>query len=231
MRVLGFGVAALGTGSLFPSGAWGAEVPDGPFRLPELGYPFNALIPAIGPRTLEIHYSKHHQAYVNNANIALEVQPELRTMSAEEILRAIDRVTGSIRVAVRNNVGGHVNHSLYWDILTPGGSKTPPGPLARQIDKDLESFDEMIRKLAGSAMSRFGSGWAWLALYNGRLGVWSTANQDSPLMDGATPILGIDLWEHAYYLDYQYDRSAYVKALLAAINWDRVNARLEAAMG
>jgi Fe-Mn family superoxide dismutase len=229
--MLGFSVAALGTGRFLPSGAWGAEAPDGPFQLPELEYPFDALVPAIGPRTMEIHYSRHHQAYVNNANSALQLQPELRAMTPEQILRSIDRVTGSIRVAVRNNVGGHVNHVLYWDILTPGGAKAPPRALDNQITKDIGSFDEMIRRLASSAISRFGSGWAWLALYNGKLGVWSTANQDSPLMDGATPILGIDVWEHAYYLDYQYDRSAYVKAVLAAINWDRVNARFEAAVG
>jgi Fe-Mn family superoxide dismutase len=154
----------------------------------------------------------------------------LHGKSPDELLRAIKTVPGSIQQAVRNNVGGHANHTLFWDILTPGGPKKPGSALERKITSDLKSFDDMVRELSAAALARFGSGWAWLAIYNKKLIVESTANQDSPLMNGATPILGIDVWEHAYYLKYQNRRDEYVTALLGLINWDRVAKRMDAAV-
>lgn len=204
--------------------------PAGPFTLPPLGFEYNALEPAIGAVTMELHYKRHHQAYVNNANIALQHNPELHKMSAEDMLRGIKKIPGSIAQAVRNNVGGHANHTLFWDILAPGGPKMPKGQLEGKIASDLKSFEDMVRELSAAAVARFGSGWAWLTVYNKKLRVTSTANQDSPLMDGETPILGLDVWEHAYYLNYQNRRPDYVTALFGLINWDRVNKRLEAAL-
>lgn len=247
LRAFGASALALGAALFARPGLRGADagprqaeggesaaarpVPSGPFTLPELGFEYNALEPAIGRLTMELHHKRHHQAYVNNANVALENFPDLHRMSAEEMLRNIRKVPGSIQRAVRNNVGGHANHALFWDILTPGGPKTPGGALARKIESDLESFAGLVGELSSAAMGRFGSGWAWLCLYNGKLTVYSTANQDSPLMDGATPILGIDVWEHAYYLTYHNRRADYINAVLGLINWDRVGARFEAAMG
>lgn len=205
--------------------------PTGPFTLPPLEFPYDALEPVIGQLTMELHHKRHHQSYVNNANIALDGFPELHRLSPEEMLRDIKRVPGTIQQAVRNHVGGHANHTLFWDILTPGGSKMPRGALERKISSDLTNFETFIRELSAAANGRFGSGWAWLCVYNRKLSVYSTANQDSPLMDGATPILGIDVWEHAYYLNYQSRRPDYVKSMLGLINWDRVEKRLDAAMG
>ena len=204
--------------------------PSGPLKLPQLGFEYNALEPAIDAKTMEIHYTKHHQAYINNANTALKDAPALASMEPEAILRDMKKVPGGIHNAVRNNVGGHVNHTLFWDILKPGGRKMPGGSLEKKITSDLTSFDQFVRQFSEAATTRFGSGWAWLIVYNKKLSVTSSANQDSPLMDGATPILGIDVWEHAYYLNYQNRRPDYVKAVLGIINWDRVGARFDAAM-
>jgi Fe-Mn family superoxide dismutase len=241
-----FGASALAVGAAFlaprsraadavPAPAAGGTsappAPSGPFKLPPLGFEYNALEPAINQLTMELHHKRHHQAYINNANLALQNNPELHGKSAEELLGAMNSVPGSIRLAVRNNVGGHANHTLFWDILAPGGAKTPGGSLARKLTSDLKSFEDMIRELSAAALGRFGSGWAWLSVYNKKLIVQSTANQDSPLMDGATPILGLDVWEHAYYLNYQNRRGDYVSNLLGLINWDRVGKRFEAAMG
>jgi Fe-Mn family superoxide dismutase len=229
VRQRGFAASSSQSAAGAPS-ATPPPAPTGPFKLPPLGYPYNALEPAIDARTMEIHHTKHHQAYVNNANIALQGEPALANMSAEQILRSFNKVPGAIASAVRNNVGGHANHTLFWDILTPGGPKAPRGALASAIDRDLTSFDDFVRRLSESAIGRFGSGWGWLVVYNKKLVVWSTSNQDSPLMDDATPVLGIDVWEHAYYLNYQNRRADYVKAVFGLINWDRVNARYEAAV-
>lgn len=207
------------------------QAPTGPFKLPDLGYAYSALEPAIDAATMEIHFTKHHQAYINNANTALKDYPQLHSMSAEQMLRDIKKVPGAIATAVRNNVGGHANHTLFWDILTPGGPKEPQGGLASAINRDFKGLGEMLVKLSESGAGRFGSGWAWLCVYNKKLSVYSTANQDSPLMDGATPILGIDVWEHAYYLKYQNRRAEYVKAVLGLINWDKVGERYKQAMG
>jgi Fe-Mn family superoxide dismutase len=204
--------------------------PTGPFTLPALGYAYDALEPAIDQATMQIHHTRHHQAYINNANIALKDYPDLHGWTAEQMLRDIKKVPGPISTTVRNNVGGHANHALFWDILTPGGPKEPNGALGSAIERDLTNFGTMVLKLNEAAMTRFGSGWAWLCVSNKKLSVFSTANQDSPLMDGATPILGIDVWEHAYYLKYQNKRADYVKAVVGLINWDKVGARYKQAM-
>jgi superoxide dismutase, Fe-Mn family len=193
------------------------------FELPPLKYAFNALEPAIDARTMEIHHDKHHGAYVTNLNKALESAPEWTERPVEDILRRINELPEGIRTAVRNNGGGHANHSLFWQWLAPGGSKTPTGGVARAVDAAFGSFDSFAEKFSAAAMGRFGSGWAWLAVDSGKkLVVYSTANQDSPLMEGNTPVLGLDVWEHAYYLNYQNRRADYVKAFWSVINWDFV---------
>jgi len=200
------------------------------FELPPLKYAFNALEPVIDAMTMEIHHDKHHGAYVTNLNKALEGAPELSGKSIEWILRNINQVPEGIRTAVRNNGGGHYNHSLFWDWIAPGGSKSPSGALANEIDSTFGSFDNFVEKFSTAAATRFGSGWAWLVVDgNKKLQVLSTANQDSPLMDGQTPVLGLDVWEHAYYLKYQNRRPEYVKNFWSVVNWDFVNSLYQAA--
>lgn len=195
------------------------------FELPALKYTFDALEPAIDARTMEIHHDKHHAAYVANLNKALESAPELYDQKIEEILGNIHNVPEAIRTAVRNNGGGHANHSLFWELLAPGGAKLPAGPLAKEIDAAFGSYEAFVEKFSAAAMTRFGSGWAWLVLDgNQKLQVYSSANQDSPLMEGHAPILGLDVWEHAYYLNYQNRRADYVKAFWSVLNWDVVTA-------
>lgn len=197
-----------------------------PFKLPELGYPKDALEPYIDALTMEIHHGKHHAAYVNNLNAALEKHPELHSWSLEDLLTKIAQVPEDIRTAVRNNGGGHHNHTLFWDILTPGGAKEPTGKLAEAIVATFGSFDDLKTKLTQAGATRFGSGWSWLVKdASGKLHVYSTANQDSPLMEGHTPLLGIDVWEHAYYLKYQNRRPEYLAAIWNVINWDKVGSR------
>lgn len=193
------------------------------FEVGKLAYKFDALEPHIDARTMEIHHDKHHAAYVTNLNKALENAPELQTKKIEDILKEINQVPEAIRTAVRNNGGGHFNHSLFWEWLTPGGSKTPIGNTAKQIDAVFGGFDPFMEKFTQAGLTRFGSGWAWLVLDNQKkMQVYSTANQDSPLMEGHTPILGIDVWEHAYYLNYQNRRADYIKAFWSVVNWDVV---------
>lgn len=193
------------------------------FELPALKFAFDALEPAIDARTMEIHHDKHHAAYVANLNKALESAPEFFGRPIESILRGIQEVPEAIRTAVRNNGGGHANHSLFWDLLVPGGSKAPTGELADEIAATFGSFEAFQEKFNTAAATRFGSGWAWLVVDGSKkLQVYSTANQDSPLMDGHTPILGLDVWEHAYYLNYQNRRPDYIKAFWNVINWDVV---------
>lgn len=193
------------------------------FQLPALKFSFDALEPAIDARTMEIHHDKHHAAYVNNLNKALEVAPEFYNKSIEEILREINKVPESIRTAVRNNGGGHANHSLFWEVLNPGGAKAPSGGLLKEIENTFGSLDQFTDKFNTAAATRFGSGWAWLVVdKDKRLQVYSTANQDSPLMDGHQPILGLDVWEHAYYLNYQNRRPDYIKAFWSLVNWSFV---------
>lgn len=199
------------------------------FELPTLKYAFNALEPAIDARTMEIHHDKHHGAYVTNLNKALESAPEWFDHPIEEILRRINEVPENIRTAVRNNGGGHLNHTLFWDWIAPGGSKTPVGEIAKAIDATFGSYDAFMEKFSNAAVTRFGSGWAWLVLDGEKkLQVYSTANQDSPYMDGHIPLLGLDVWEHAYYLHYQNRRPDYVKAFWTIVNWDFVESRFQA---
>ena len=200
-------------------------------EVPPLGYAFDALEPHIDARTMEIHHDKHHAAYVTNLNKALDGQPDLQGRSVEDLLRIVDQVPDSIRTAVRNHGGGHANHTLFWDVMGPGGGGTPGGELAAAIDRDLGSFDSLREQLNAAAGAQFGSGWGWLVVSGGTLEVLARPNQDSPLMEGATPILGVDVWEHAYYLKYQNRRPDYLAAWWNVINWDSVARRFAEAAG
>lgn len=190
--------------------------------LPPLPYSYDALAPVISQETMEFHHDKHHAAYVTNLNNALKDQPELQAKSIEELLKDIESVPASIKQAVINNGGGHHNHTLFWEIMTPGGAKEPTGDLAAAITTAFGSLDELKAKINDAGTKRFGSGWAWLVVSGGQLEVISTANQDSPLMTGKTPILGIDVWEHAYYIDYHNRRPDYLKSWWSVVNWDKV---------
>ena len=193
--------------------------------LPHLSFSFDALEPHIDAATMEIHYSKHHQAYVDKLNAALNGKDELSTLSVEDLLKDLAQVPQEIKIAVQNHGGGHANHTLFWDILTPGGETLPQGELLSAIVASFTSVDGFKDALTQAALNHFGSGWAWLVVDNGELQVYSTANQDSPLMLGHTPILGLDVWEHAYYLNYQNRRADYVSAWWNVVNWDKVAAR------
>ncbi|MCG0238139.1 MAG: superoxide dismutase [Firmicutes bacterium] len=200
------------------------------FTLPPLPYDYNALEPYIDEQTMRIHHDKHHAAYVNNLNAALEQAPELQNLSIEELLRNIDKVPEKIRTAVRNNGGGHANHTLFWEILSPKGGGEPTGELADAIAATFGSFEKFKEQFSQAAANRFGSGWAWLVVdQEGKLQVYSTANQDSPYMEGHTPILGLDVWEHAYYLKYQNRRPEYIAAFWNIVNWPEVARRYAAA--
>jgi len=201
-------------------------------ELPPLPYDYNALEPHIDEQTMRIHHDKHHAAYVNNLNAALEGHPELAAKSIEELLQNLDSVPENIRTAVRNNGGGHYNHTLFWEIMKPGGAKEPSGELAAAINEAFGSFEAFKEAFSKAAATRFGSGWAWLVVTkDGKLAVTSTPNQDTPIMDGDTPILGLDVWEHAYYLKYQNRRPDYIAAWWNVVNWDEVAARYQAARG
>ena len=199
--------------------------------LPSLPYPSNALEPHIDKQTMEIHHGKHHQAYVTNLNAALDKHPELQSKSVEELLRDIGSVPEDIRTAVRNNGGGHANHTMFWEIMGPNGGGEPKGAIAKAITDSFGSFDTFKQQFNEAGTKRFGSGWAWLVRSkDGKLQVISTANQDSPLMEGSFPIMGNDVWEHAYYLKYQNRRADYLTAWWNVINWNEVNKRYEQAM-
>ena len=199
------------------------------YSLPALPYPTNALEPHIDARTMEIHHTKHHQAYINNVNAALESQPALASKSVEELIRNLAAVPESIRTTVRNNGGGHANHSMFWTIMGPGCGGEPSGALVEAIKSTFGSFANFKEQFTKAATTRFGSGWAWLSVDKGKLVVESTANQDSPTSEGRTPILGIDVWEHAYYLHYQNRRPDYINAFYNVINWNEVAKRFAAA--
>ncbi|MFZ5813884.1 MAG: superoxide dismutase [Bacillota bacterium] len=200
------------------------------YQLPPLPYAHNALEPHIDEMTMQIHHGKHHAAYVNNLNAALEGQAALADLSIEALLARIDSVPENIRTAVRNNGGGHANHTLFWEILTPGGANAPSGALADAINATFGSFDNFKAEFSKAGATRFGSGWAWLVVTKEKkLAVYSTANQDSPLMQGDTPILGMDVWEHAYYLKYQNRRPDYINAFFNVVNWDKVAEKYAAA--
>ena len=194
-----------------------------PFKLPDLGYAYDALEPHIDARTMEIHHTKHHAAYTNNLNTALEKQTQLHSHSAEDLIKNLNTLPEDIRAAVRNNGGGFVNHTMFWQIMKPGGSNKPTGKLASEIDSAFGSFDALKEAVTKAGTTRFGSGWGWLVRDGaGKLQVVSTANQDNPMTDGQTPLLGIDVWEHAYYLKYQNRRPDYIAAWWNVVNWDEV---------
>jgi Fe-Mn family superoxide dismutase len=197
--------------------------------LPNLPYGHDALEPHIDARTMEIHHSKHHAGYVAKLNAALEKHPDLQGKSVEELIADLDSVPKGIRAAVRNNGGGHANHSMFWTLMGPNGGGAPGGKLGDAIASAFGDFDTFKQQFSDAAATRFGSGWAWLVVDGGKLAVTSTPNQDTPLMDGTTPILGLDVWEHAYYLKYQNRRPDYVAAWWNVINWGEVAKRLDQA--
>jgi len=192
------------------------------FELPPLPYAHDALEPYIDARTMQLHHGKHHAAYTNNLNAALEKHPDLQNKSIEELLGNLSSIPEDIRTTVRNNGGGYANHALFWNIMSPNGGGEPTGELAEAINSAFGSFDAFKEKFSTAAKTQFGSGWAWLTVKDGRLGVESTPNQDTPLMGGVTPILGLDVWEHAYYLHYQNRRPDYVEAWWNVVDWDAV---------
>ena len=191
--------------------------------LPELGFNFNALEPMIDTKTMEIHHGKHHAAYVTNLNNALANSQDLQKLEILDLISHLDKVPEAVRTAVRNNGGGHYNHSLFWKWITPGGSKKPSNTLEKELAATFGNFDAFVEKFSQAGLTRFGSGWAWLAVdKSNKLTVYSTPNQDSPVMEGLTPLLGLDVWEHAYYLNYQNRRADYIKAFWSIVNWDYV---------
>ena len=198
------------------------------YELPKLPYPYDALEPHIDARTMEIHHTKHHQTYITNVNNALKDQPELAKKSVEDLIRDLNAVPENIRTAVRNNGGGHANHSLFWETMSPDGGGEPSGALADAIADTFGSVDELKKAVNDAGVKRFGSGWTWLIHDGTGLAVVSTPNQDSPVMNSDTPLLGIDVWEHAYYLSYQNRRPDYLEAWWNVVNWDAVAGRLDA---
>lgn len=197
------------------------------FQLPALPYANDALEPHIDAQTMEIHHDRHHNTYVTNLNAALENAPELQGKSLEDLIANLEAVPESIRTAVRNNGGGHANHSLFWEVIGPNGGGQPTGALADAINSELGGFDKFKEDFAKAATTRFGSGWAWLVVKDGKLAVTSTPNQDSPIMEGQTPLLGLDVWEHAYYLKYQNKRPDYISAFWNVVNWEEVGKRYD----
>lgn len=201
------------------------------YSLPDLPYAYDALEPHIDAKTMEIHHGKHHQAYISKANAALEGHADLASKSIEDLVSDLSAVPEAIRGAIRNNGGGHANHSLFWTVMSPDGGGAPSGELGDAINSTFGSLDAFKEQFSNAAATRFGSGWAWLSVDGGNLVVESTANQDTPLSEGRTPILGLDVWEHAYYLNYQNRRPDYISAFFNVINWDEVARRYTAAKG
>lgn len=199
-----------------------------PYTLPPLPYPANALEPHIDARTMEIHHGKHHQAYITNVNNAIKDTP-FDNMPVEKLIADLSKVPENIRTVVRNNGGGHANHTLFWTVMGPGAGGAPTGDLAAAINAACGSFDQFKEQFAKAGATRFGSGWAWLSFSGGKLTVESTPNQDSPLMEGRTPVLGLDVWEHAYYLNYQNRRPDYIAAFWNVVNWNEVARRFSEA--
>jgi superoxide dismutase, Fe-Mn family len=229
LKIIGTGVAVASLGF---SRAAAADAPAAPaldWELPKLSYAYGALEPYIDAKTMEIHHTKHHQAYITNAKHLLQDHPDLLARGPEALVRDLASVPEAIRTGIRNNAGGHVNHSFFWPLLAPGGGPAT-GPLAEGIAQSSGSMDEFKKQFTDAAMKRFGSGWAWLVVNkDGKLQVVSTANQDSPLSDGARPVLGLDVWEHAYYLHYQNRRADYVAAFWNVLNWTQAGANYAAA--
>jgi superoxide dismutase, Fe-Mn family len=200
------------------------------YELPPLPYPSNALEPHIDAKTMEIHHDKHHQAYITNANKALEGHPDLAAKPVDELLADLSKVPESIRTVIRNNAGGHSNHTFFWKIIGPNAGGNPKGKLAEAINSTFGGFDQFKGELEKAGVGRFGSGWAWLVVNKeGKLQITSTANQDSPISEGLTPVIGVDVWEHAYYLLYQNRRPDYLKAWWNVVNWDQAEKNFQAA--
>ena len=199
------------------------------YTLPELPYAYDALEPYIDVETMHLHHDKHHNTYVTNLNAAIEKHPELGEKSVEDLISDMNAIPEDIRTAVRNNGGGHANHTFFWEIMAPNAGGQPTGAIKEAIDETFGSFDEMKAAFKTAPTGRFGSGWAWLVVNNGKLEITSTPNQDSPLMDGQTPVLGLDVWEHAYYLKYKNVRPDYIEAFWNVVNWDKVNELFAAA--
>ncbi|MFL2100710.1 superoxide dismutase [Desemzia sp. FAM 23991] len=199
------------------------------FELPELPYAYDALAPHIDEETMKLHHDKHHATYVEKTNGALEKHPELADKTIEELVADLQSVPEDIRTVVRNNGGGHANHSFFWEILSPNGGGEPTGALKDAIEATFGSFDKFKEEFAAASAGQFGSGWGWLVVNNGKLEVVSTPNQDSPLTEGKTPIIGLDVWEHAYYLNYQNKRPAYIEAFWNVVNWEEAGKRYDAA--
>lgn len=230
LSLLGASAGATGLGLAIELPTWAAEPPKGPFTLPPLPYAYDALEPHIDKATMQFHHDKHHAAYVNNLNAAVAKYPQLQTKSVEYLIRNLNSLPEDIRTTVRNNGGGHLNHTLFWEIMGPKAGGAPTGEIATAINTAFGSFEAFKQKFNDAGAKRFGSGWAWLtADRSGRLQVSSTANQDSPLMEGRYPILGNDVWEHAYYLKYQNRRADYLNAWWNVVNWKAVNQRLRQA--
>lgn len=193
------------------------------YTLPDLPYAYDALEPYIDEETMHLHHDKHHNTYVTNLNAAIEKHPELGEKTVEELLADFSSVPEDIQTAVRNNGGGHANHTFFWEILGPNAGGEPTGAIKEAIEETFGSFEDFKEEFKTAATGRFGSGWAWLVVKDGKLAITSTANQDSPLMDGQTPVLGLDVWEHAYYLKYKNVRPDYINAFWSIVNWDKVN--------
>lgn len=226
LKTTAFAAAAV---SILPTSAQAqaAAAPAGPFTLPALPYAFDALEPHIDAKTMEIHHDRHHQAYVTNLNKAVSTNADLAKTNLDELIRHLDDVPEAVRTAVRNNGGGHYNHTLFWRLMKKGGGGQPKGALAKAIDGKFGSFDKFKTDFSDAAMKTFGSGWAWLIVEGKNLKIVSTPNQDVPLAHGKHPILGLDVWEHAYYLKYQNKRADYVAAFFNVINWDTVTELFE----
>jgi superoxide dismutase, Fe-Mn family len=200
------------------------------YELPPLPYPFNALEPHIDAKTMEIHHDKHHQAYITNANNALKDHSDLAAKPVDQLIADLNQLPESIRTVVRNNAGGHSNHTFFWKIMAPNAGGKPKGKLAEAIDSTFGGFDQFKEKFQAAAVGRFGSGWAWLVVgKDGKLAITSTPNQDSPIMEGLKPVLGVDVWEHSYYLLYQNRRPDYLKAWWNVVNWDQAEKNFDAA--
>jgi Fe-Mn family superoxide dismutase len=239
LKTMGAGAALFSVGLLAKQKLSAADKPSIPTEvggeslpwvLPKLGYAYDGLEPHIDARTMEIHYTKHHQAYIDNAKKALANYPDLLALGANGLVQSLDQVPEKIRTVVRNNAGGHVNHTFFWSILAPAASSAPAGALADAITKTFGSFDEFKKQFTVAALGRFGSGWAWLSVKGGELTVDSTANQDSPLTDGFTPVLALDVWEHSYYLRHQNKRADYIADFWSVANWPQAGANYEAAL-
>lgn len=232
LKTIGIGTALVGLGlksgraTIYTDGALESGQP---FSLPPLNYAYDALEPHFDAETMEIHHQRHHQASITGANQALAAHPDLQGLSAETLLRDLSRAPASIRTTLRNHVGGHLNHSLFWRTLSPNGGGEPTGELGAAIAAEFGSFEQFKNNFTAAALGCFGSGWSWLSLKSGALRVHITANQDSPLMEGATPLLGLDVWEHAYYLRYQNRRADFVGAFWRVVNWEQVGAGYAAA--